>query len=61
MKNLLLTIIVAVFVNSSCVQKKYEVAPGELDIQSMIQPILPEIQTMNDLVSGFGSHNYWIQ
>ncbi len=36
---MLLTIIVAVFVNSSCVQKKREVAPGTLDIQSMIQPI----------------------
>ena len=47
MRNVLFAIVI-VFTCSACAEKKIAVPPGELDIQSMIQPIPQTAKFIND-------------
>jgi len=48
MKNVLVAFFAIIFGFSSCAQKKKVIPPGELDLQSMIQPIPLTAKFIND-------------
>jgi predicted GH43/DUF377 family glycosyl hydrolase len=48
MKNVLFAIVIVVIICSACAQKKNSIPPGELNLQTMIQPIPATAKFIND-------------